>query len=93
MNTSKPELIADVLWDFVKDCRQDENCWDEISKNGMARVREKFTWELYSAKLIRLTKLYGFWRFSESQAGMIKMDRYCELLYHLFFKVRACEIK
>ncbi len=89
MNTSKPELIADVLWDFMKDCQIDENCWQQISQNSMTRVGEKFTWRLYSEKLIRLTKLYGFWRYTESREGMIKMDRYCDLLYHLFFKARA----
>ena len=92
MNTSKPELIADALWEFIRDCHEDENCWPQISENSMARVREKFTWHLYSEKLIRLTKLYGFWRYTESEAGMIKMDRYCELLYHLFLKARAEEI-
>jgi len=89
MNTSKPDLIAEVLWDFIKDCQVDDNYWRKISENSMERVREKFTWPLYSSKLISLTKLYGFWRYTESQAGMIKMDRYCELLYHLFLKSRA----
>src|SRR6056297_2243774 len=89
MNTSKPDLIAEVLWYFIKDCQVDDNYWRKISENSMERVREKFTWPLYSSKLISLTKLYGFWRYTESQAGMIKMDRYCELLYHLFLKSRA----
>ena len=89
MNTSKPDLIAEVLWDFMRDCQIDENCWEQVSKNSMDRVREKFTWKLYSEKLIRLTKLYGFWRYTESQEGMVKMDRYCDLLYHLCFKARA----
>ena len=89
VNTSKPDLIANAMWEFISDCREDENCWPQISENSIARVREKFTWDLYSDKLLRLTKLYGFWRFSESQAGMIKMDRYCDLLYHLFLKPRA----
>ncbi len=93
MNTSKPDLIAEVLWDFMRDCEKDENCWQQISENSLARVREKYTWKLYSNKLIRLTKLYGFWRYTESQAGMVKMDRYCDLLYHLFFKPRADAIE
>jgi len=93
MNTSKPDLIADVLWNFIRDCDKDENHWQQISENSMARVREKYTWKLYSDKLIRLTKLYGFWRYTESQAGMVKMDRYCDLLYHLFYKPRADAIE
>jgi sucrose synthase len=89
VNTSKPELIAETLWGFVTACQADGGYWREISENSMSRVKEKFTWRLYSGKLMSLTKLYGFWRYTESQAGMVRMDRYCELLYHLFLKARA----
>ena len=89
MNTTKPEMIADNIWDFVRQCREDGGHWKLISENGMARVREKYTWRRYSDKLFRLTKLYGFWRFAESQAGMVRLDRYCDLLYHLLLKPRA----
>ncbi|MFP4473953.1 MAG: sucrose synthase [Desulfatibacillaceae bacterium] len=92
MNTSKPELIADTVWEFIRKCGQDGGHWEAISENGMARVREKFTWRLYSDKLIRLTKLYGFWRYSVSEAGMVKMDRYSDLLYHLLLQPRAMTI-
>ncbi|MGM0454238.1 MAG: sucrose synthase [Thermodesulfobacteriota bacterium] len=92
INTSQPYLIADGIWEFVQRCESEDH-WHRISENGMARVREKFTWRRYSDTLLRLTKLYGFWRFTESQAGMIKMDRYCDLMYHLFLKPRAEEIE
>ncbi|MEZ4525732.1 MAG: sucrose synthase [Desulfobacterales bacterium] len=89
MNTSKPELIADVIWSFVQSCQKNKEYWKEISENGICRVREKYTWDLYSDKLIKLTKLYGFWRYSVAGKEMIKMDRYCDLIYHLLLKNRA----
>ncbi len=89
MNTTKPEMISCDIWEFIERCRKDESHWTYISENGIDRVREKYTWRRYSEKLIGLTKLYGFWRYTESQAGMIRMDRYCDLLYHLVFKPRA----
>ena len=89
MNTSQPAMIAGDIMEFVAKCEKDDGHWKMISENGITRVREKFTWAQYSGKLIRLTKLYGFWRFAESEAGMIRMDRYCELFYHLFLKPRA----
>ncbi len=89
MNTSQPDLIADVIWKFVSECEKDPGKWQKVSEKGMERVQEKFTWKQYSNKLFSLTKLYGFWRYTESHAGMVKLHRYCDLLYHLFLKPRA----
>lgn len=91
MNTSKPELMAAVIAGFIRQCETDENYWKTISENGIRRVREKFTWNLYSDKLIGLTKLYGFWRYGAAGQGMIKMDRYCDLIYHMLLKRRSEE--
>ncbi len=92
MNTSKPEMMAGDILEFVSACEKDPGHWKKISENGIQRVREKFTWDKYSDKLIRLTKLYGFWRFAESEAGMIRLNRYCDLFYHLFLKPRSTAI-
>ncbi|MBF0227222.1 MAG: sucrose synthase [Desulfobacterales bacterium] len=92
MNTSKPELIADVLEKFFKKCNGDENFWKMISEAGIKRVKEKFTWNLYSQKLISFTKLYGFWRYSTAGQAMIKMDKYCDLIYHLLLKRRSANL-
>lgn len=89
MNTSKTELIADAIWSFMHRCEKNPEYWEEISENGIRRVREKYTWDLYSHKLINLTKLYGFWRYAAAEKGMIKLDRYCDLIYHLLLKQRA----
>lgn len=85
MNTSRPELIASVIEHFFSKCEYEKDYWKAISEGGIRRVREKFTWHLYSEKLLTLTKLYGFWRYSVAGRGMVKMDRYCDLLYHLLF--------
>ncbi|MFP4193501.1 MAG: sucrose synthase [Desulfobacterales bacterium] len=89
MNTSQPDLIAEVIWNFVSECRKNPDKWEQISKGGIKRVNEAYTWRRYSEKLFSLTKLYGFWRYTESQHGMVKLDRYCDLLYHLFLKPRS----
>ena len=92
MNTSKPEMIAGDILEFLLTCEKDAGHWKMISENGIKRVREKFTWSKYSDKLLHLTKLYGFWRFAESAEGMVRMNRYCDLFYHLFLKPRARDI-
>ncbi len=93
MNTSKPEMMAGDMLNFILKWEKEPEHWKTISENGIKRVRENFTWAKYSGKLIRLTKLYGFWRFAESEKGMVRMNRYCDLFYHLFLKPRAKAIE
>jgi sucrose synthase len=89
LNTSKPELIAKGLEAFFDMCGKDKDCWARISKNGIKRVHEHFNWRSYSQRLIKLTKLYGLWRYSVSGPDKVKMDRYCDLIYHFLIKERA----
>jgi sucrose synthase len=92
LNTSKPELIAASLEDFVIKVREDESLWESISENSITRVQEHFNWKHYSQRLINLTKLYGFWRYSVSGAGMLELDRYCDVLYHFLIREKAAGI-
>jgi sucrose synthase len=92
LNTSKPEFIAGSLEAFYETWQEDSAYWKKISENGILRVREHFTWRLYSQRLINLSKLYGFWRYSVSGKGKIKMDRYCDFLYHFLIRQRAAQM-
>ena len=89
LNTSKPELIAQSLESFFGQCQTDENYWKLISNNGIKRVQERFNWQSYSGRLVNLTKLYGFWRYSVSGDAAVKLDRYCDFIYHFLLKQRA----
>ena len=93
LNTSKPELISKSLEQFAEQCEADENLWKTISKNAIQRVRDRFNWDSYSRHLISLAKLYGFWRYSVSEKGMLELDRYCDLIYHFLLKERAKQIE
>jgi sucrose synthase len=89
LNTSKPELISKSLDNFIDQCEADKNLWKTISVNGVKRVHDRFNWKSYSQRLINLTKLYGFWRYTVSGKGMLEMDRYCDLIYHFLLKERV----
>lgn len=93
LDTSKPELIAAGIEEYIDDAAKDPDLWEKLSENGIKRVQENFTWKLYSKKLIDLTKLYGFWRFSVSNKEKIKMDRYSDLLYHFLIREKTKDIK
>ncbi len=92
LNTSRPDLIAEGLEEFIENTRKDKKLWDKISRNGVERVRNYFTWKLYSRRLINQTKLYGFWRYSVSEQGKIEMDRYSDMIYYFMFKERAARL-
>ncbi len=93
INTSEPQLIAAAIEGFADSEEKNPDLWKEISEKGIERVRESFTWSLYSERLINLAKLYGFWRFSVSAEGKKKMDRYCEFIYHFLYKQRAEQLE
>ncbi len=92
INTSSPPLIAKALEDFVLRMHSEGGYWEQISQAGISRIRTHFTWELYSERLVNLAKLYGFWRFAVSGQAKLKMDRYCDLIYHFLFKERAASL-
>jgi sucrose synthase len=92
MNTSKPELIAKSLEDFVDRIQTDPNHWHTISKNGIKRVDANFNWNSYSQRMINLTKLYGFWRYAVSGKGMMELDRYCDMMFHFLIRQRSKQI-
>ncbi|MDY6967820.1 MAG: sucrose synthase [Spirochaetota bacterium] len=89
LNTSSPQLIAEGLEDFINRYLNDRSLWDFISENGIKRVKEHFTWELYSERLLNLAKIYGFWRYSVSGKEKVKMHRYNDLIYNFIYKERA----
>ena len=93
LNTSKPELISKSLENFIDQTKKDENFWTFISENAIKRVQTHFNWKSYSQRLINLTKLYGFWRYSVSGKGMLELDRYCDLIYHFLLQERAEQIE
>lgn len=89
VNTSQPRLIADDIEEFWTRCDEDAEYWESVSLAGVERVRTAFTWRLYSERLISLTKLYGFWRYSVTQQGKLPMKRYAEFVYHCLFLNRC----
>ncbi len=93
INTSKPELIANDIEEFLDLSEKDSGHWDAISEKGITRVKVHFNWNSYSETLINLTKLYGFWRYSVSGKGKVKMDRYSDFIYHFLLKERASRIE
>ncbi len=89
INPTHQEEMSGRVLEFLTAAADDPKVWQRISKNGMRRAQRHFTWELHCRRLTRLTKVYGFWRYSISNQAKSRLSQYCHLLYHLFFKERA----
>ncbi|KAE8735285.1 Sucrose synthase [Hibiscus syriacus] len=81
----KPDLAAETLVNFFEKCKADPSHWDEISKGGLQRIQEKYTWQIYSEKLLTLTSVYGFSKHVPylEQRGR---KRYIEKLHAFLYK-------
>jgi sucrose synthase len=89
INPTDQESMVEAICEFMELSIKERRYWQRFSEMGMKRARQHFTWDLHCQRLTRLTKVYGFWKYSISNEAKARMVNYCELLYHLFFKVRA----
>ncbi len=86
------DKASTILVDFFRKCAEDSEYWEKISRQGRQRVAERYTWKLYAKRLLTLTCIYGFWKFS-TNLEREETNRYLEMLYHLQFRHRAEEMR
>ncbi|KAK4756626.1 hypothetical protein SAY87_006753 [Trapa incisa] len=82
------EQAADLLVDFFEKCKVDPSHWDIISEGAMKRIQEKYTWQIYSERLLNLTAVYGFWKHV-SNLDRLESRRYLEMFYALKYRPLA----
>ena len=73
------------LLEFFQTCEKDPGTWDSISKGGIARVEERYNWKLYASTLLKLSRIYGFWRYISS-LERDETRRYLEMFYGLLLR-------
>ena len=78
------ESTGQIL-NFIQEIDKQPEKWDKISKAAIDRVNESYNWKMYSSRLLKLAKIYGFWKFS-SNMDMQDRDAYLDLIYHLLIK-------
>ncbi|XP_022966754.1 sucrose synthase [Cucurbita maxima] len=82
------EQAAEILVDFFEKCKENPTHWDKISKAGLQRIHEKYTWQIYSERLLTLTGVYGFWKHV-SNLDRLESRRYLEMFYALKYRKLA----
>lgn len=89
INPTNHEAMAALMADFFSSCTENPRYWQTISKAGLKRAQNHFTWELYCRQLTRLAKVHGFWRYSQSAQAKARMAQSWNQLYHLYIKARS----
>ena len=79
------DKAADLLADFFEKCKKDVTHWDKISHGGLKRIYEKYTWKIYSERLMTLAGVYGFWKYV-SNLDRRETKRYLEMFYALKYR-------
>lgn len=74
-----------LMAEFFERCREEPGYWDEISNAGLQRIYQRYTWKIYSERLMTLAGVYSFWRFA-SKLERRETRRYLEMFYILKFR-------
>ncbi|CAI0387245.1 unnamed protein product, partial [Linum tenue] len=80
-----PDQTAEQMADFFQRCKEDPSCWNKISDGGLQRIYERYTWKIYSERLMTLAGVYGFWKHV-SKLERRETRRYLEMFYILKFR-------
>ncbi|CAA6658702.1 unnamed protein product [Spirodela intermedia] len=79
------DKVAETLVNFFVTCKENPTHWEGISQNGLERIYAKYTWKLYSERLMTLSGVYGFWKYV-SNLERRETRRYLEMFYILKYR-------
>ncbi|KAI0507366.1 hypothetical protein KFK09_013489 [Dendrobium nobile] len=79
------DKAAELLVNFFEKCKEDSAHWEKISNGAIKRIEEKYTWKLYSERLMTLSGVYGFWKYV-SNLDRRETKRYLEMFYALKYR-------
>lgn len=80
-----PDQAAALMADFFQRSKEDPSHWHKISDGGLQRIYERYTWDIYSERLMTLAGVYSFWKHV-SKLERRENRRYLEMFYILKFR-------
>ncbi|KAJ9543116.1 hypothetical protein OSB04_022823 [Centaurea solstitialis] len=90
-----PDKTSATMVDFFVKCKEEPSYWTKISEGGLKRICERYTWKIYSERLMTLAGVYSFWKYV-SKLERRETRRYLEMFYILKFRelvrfsIRGC---
>ena len=91
IDPNKGDAAAALIADFFARCADNPEEWLRLSRGALARVESHYTWKQYAAKMMTLSRIYGFWKFA-SDLEREETKRYLEMFYHLQFRPLAAQL-
>jgi sucrose synthase len=85
------DQAAEKILGFLLRCREEPEYWQTISRGGLERVAERYTWKRYADQLLKLARIYGFWKFI-SNIEREETRRYLEMFYFLMYRPLAEQV-
>ncbi|KAE8665909.1 Sucrose synthase 6 [Hibiscus syriacus] len=79
---------SNIIADFFEKCKMDAQHWNRVSTQGLCRINECYTWEIYANKLLNMGSTNGFWRQLNKEQILAK-QRYIQLIFNLQFRKLA----
>ncbi|XP_027122896.2 sucrose synthase 7 [Coffea arabica] len=79
---------SNKIADFFAKCKKHSGHWNRMSEEGLRRIYECYTWNIYAKKVLNIGSTYGFWRQFKKEQKNAKL-RYIDLFYNLQFKKMA----
>lgn len=80
-----PDQAAELMTNFFQTCKENPEYWVKISEAGLKRIKERYTWKIYSDRLMTLAGVYGFWKYV-SKLERRETRRYLEMFYILKYR-------
>jgi len=88
IDPARGKEAARRMTEFLEAAREDEEVWHGISRGAVDRIAARYNWPLYASSLLKLSRIYGFWRFMSSLERE-QTQRYLEMFYALMYRPRA----
>ncbi|CAN6232801.1 unnamed protein product [Urochloa humidicola] len=79
---------SNKIADFFQKCKEDPMYWNKMSTDGLQRIYECYTWQIYATKVLNMGSMYGFWRTMDKEERQAK-QRYLQMFYNLQFRKLA----
>jgi sucrose synthase len=76
---------------FLAEAVRDEGAWAAVSEAAIARVAERYNWPLHASTLLKLARVYGFWRYI-SDLERAETHRYLDMFYGLMYRPLAASV-
>ncbi|XP_076884820.1 sucrose synthase 2-like [Bidens hawaiensis] len=80
-----PDKTSATIAYFFQKCKDEPSYWGKISEGGLKRISERYTWKIYSERLMTLAGVYSFWKYV-SKLERRETRRYLEMFYILKFR-------